>query len=117
MATDTGALLLGCKSAVITQEMANDQQQFDSSGNMRCGDLTKEFLTNKALCESLEKQGLLDLLSANDPEKLWIYMFAVQISFLSVLAASAVLRNMKVNAPVSTCLESPKQGNERTTLQ
>lgn len=70
LATDTAALLLGCKSAPITQEMANGQQQLDSSGNMSCGDPTKEFLTNKAFCESLERQGLLDLLSADDPEKL-----------------------------------------------
>lgn len=69
LATDIEALLLGCKSEAITQEMVNGQQQIEPSQDMTWGDLTREFLMNKALCEDLERQGLLDLLSANDPEQ------------------------------------------------
>jgi hypothetical protein len=70
LAADTEAFLLGCKSKAIMQEMLNGQQEVGPSRDMTWGDPTKEFLVNKALCESLEKQGLLDLLSTNDPEQL-----------------------------------------------
>lgn len=63
-------LMFGCESEAITKEMGSGRRQIENSRDMTSGDPTRDFLTNKALCEDLERQGLLDLLSFNDPEKL-----------------------------------------------
>lgn len=57
LASDTEALLLDCESD------AKSERDIEPSWDMTWEE-------NKTLCENLETQGLLDLLSANDPEQL-----------------------------------------------
>ncbi|KAF2757381.1 kinase domain-containing protein [Pseudovirgaria hyperparasitica] len=72
----TALLLLGCNKsdAIIAQEMVNGaQQQIVEPGRDMpcCGPApTGAFLRNKAICEDLDRRGLLDLLATNDPEQL-----------------------------------------------